>query len=235
MLYNAHRSLPAHSQYSRSNEFCFCLPHSKTYDIILSKGMKSNKVLAHVGQKSIDCEHVTHFAIVPWQLDVPYQLFYATGVVGLSEEKLCENWEIIIYSKITITIYFLSVSLSVSLLTYRIISSLWSVNNQGIIKDMATSLEWVGLLSLNLSWSLGIPREAAWPTTTTRVELSRRWWCSSRFSCTSIWTHVFRSPSPKSSRWKWWTRWWRLTDTRYGIVMKVKGTQEIDLNCLASF
>lgn len=60
--------------------------------------MKSNKVLAHVGQKSIDCEHVTHFAIVPWQLDVPYQLFYATGVVGLSEEKLCENWEIIRYS-----------------------------------------------------------------------------------------------------------------------------------------
>lgn len=58
--------------------------------------MKSNKVLAHVGQKSIDCEHVTHFAIVPWQM---YQLFYATGVVGLSEEKLCENWEIIIYSR----------------------------------------------------------------------------------------------------------------------------------------
>lgn len=49
--------------------------------------MKSNKVLAHVGQKSIDCEHVAHFAIVTWQLDVPYQLFYATGVVGLSEEN----------------------------------------------------------------------------------------------------------------------------------------------------
>lgn len=44
--------------------------------------MKSNKVLAHVGQKSIDCEHVTHFAIVPTA-----RLFYATGVVGLSEEN----------------------------------------------------------------------------------------------------------------------------------------------------
>lgn len=98
MLYNARRSLPAHSQYSRSNEFCFCLPHSHTYDIILSKGMKSNKVLAHVGQKSIDCEHVTHFAIVPTaRCTIPIVLCdRSRRTVG---GKLCENWEIIIYSR----------------------------------------------------------------------------------------------------------------------------------------
>lgn len=57
---------------------------------------------------------------------------------------------------IAITIYFLSVSLSVPLLTYRIISSLWSVNNQGIIKDHG---DFIGVSGIIITESIMVSRD----------------------------------------------------------------------------